>query len=60
MEKATIGEDLSGVELDWEDVRLANERAEQNLEGLFEQRQNREHQLKSVEHELKQVLFVAS
>ncbi|VDP97074.1 unnamed protein product [Trichobilharzia regenti] len=41
--------------MDWEEVRVANERAERNLETLFEDRQRRELVLKSSELELKQV-----
>lgn len=41
--------------MDLEDVRAANERAERNLEMLFEDRQRKESSLKSCELELKQV-----
>ncbi|CAL8067937.1 unnamed protein product [Calicophoron daubneyi] len=54
VDKATLGDDVSSVELDWEEVRSANERAERNLELLFEERQKREISLKTTELELRQ------
>ncbi|TPP65796.1 Intraflagellar transport protein 74 [Fasciola gigantica] len=54
VDKATLGDDASNVELDWEELRTTNERAEKSLENLFEERQNRELALKSSENELSQ------
>ncbi|VDD75262.1 unnamed protein product [Mesocestoides corti] len=51
VDKATIGHDISSIELDWEDVKMANERAELGLERLFEERKKKESQLKSLEME---------
>lgn len=55
VDKATLGDDASNVELDWEELRTTNEHAEKSLEHLFEERQNRELALKSIENELLQV-----
>ncbi|KAG5441349.1 Intraflagellar transport protein 74 [Clonorchis sinensis] len=54
VDKATLGDDVSNVELDWEELRAANERAERNLESLFEERQAKERAVKSAEEELRQ------
>ncbi|KAF8571416.1 Coiled-coil domain-containing protein [Paragonimus westermani] len=54
VDKATLGDDITNVEMDWEELRASNERAEKNLESLFEERQKRETTLKSLEQELKQ------
>ncbi|VDP25098.1 unnamed protein product [Schistosoma margrebowiei] len=54
VDKATLGNNVTSIEMDLEDVRAANERAERNLEMLFEDRQRKESSLKSCELELKQ------
>ncbi|CAH8615635.1 unnamed protein product [Schistosoma guineensis] len=54
VDKATLGNNITSIEMDLEDVRAANERAERNLEMLFEDRQRKESSLKSCELELKQ------
>nr|CAH8866846.1 unnamed protein product [Trichobilharzia regenti] len=54
VDKATLSDNITSIEMDWEEVRVANERAERNLETLFEDRQRRELVLKSSELELKQ------
>ncbi|CAI2732943.1 unnamed protein product [Schistosoma spindalis] len=54
VDKATLGDNITSIEMDLEDVRAANERAERNLEMLFEDRQRKELSLKSCELELKQ------
>ncbi|CAH8637597.1 unnamed protein product [Schistosoma rodhaini] len=54
VDKATLGDSITSLEMDLEDVRAANERAERNLEMLFEDRQRKESSLKSCELELKQ------
>lgn len=53
VDKATLGEDISNVEMDWEELKAANERAEKSLESLFEEKQQMEMTLKSLEQELK-------
>ncbi|CAH8550752.1 unnamed protein product [Schistosoma turkestanicum] len=55
VDKATLGDNnITSIEMDLDDVSTANERAERNLEMLFEDRQRRESSLKSCELELKQ------
>ncbi|KAA3680035.1 intraflagellar transport protein 74 [Paragonimus westermani] len=54
VDKATLGDDMTNVEMDWEELRASNERAEKSLESLFEERQKKETTLKSLEQELKQ------
>ncbi|KAF6772515.1 hypothetical protein AHF37_09011 [Paragonimus kellicotti] len=54
MDKATLGDDMTNVEMDLEELRASNERAEKNLESLFEERQKREATLRSLDQELKQ------
>ncbi|CAH8629438.1 unnamed protein product [Heterobilharzia americana] len=54
VDKATLGDNITSIEMDWEEVHTANERAERNLEILFEDRQRRELSLKSIELEMKQ------
>lgn len=55
VDKATVGHDISTIELDWEDVKAANERAEMTLERFFEERKKKEAQLKALEVEIEQV-----
>ncbi|KAL7055042.1 hypothetical protein AAHC03_024180 [Spirometra sp. Aus1] len=54
VDKATIGHDIATIELDWEEVKAANERAELNLERLFEERKKREAQVMALETEFDQ------
>ncbi|CAH8654987.1 unnamed protein product [Dicrocoelium dendriticum] len=53
VDKATLGEDVSNVEMDWEALKSANERADKSLESLFEEKQQMDMTLKSLEQELK-------
>ncbi|KAH8856836.1 Intraflagellar transport protein 74 like [Schistosoma japonicum] len=54
VDKATLGDNITSIEMDLEDVQAANQRAEQNLEILFEDSQRRELSLKSCELELQE------
>ncbi len=60
VDKATMGHDMSSIELDCEEVRLANERAEMNLERLFEEGKKKESQVKNAESEYTQVSWISS
>ncbi|VDO14354.1 unnamed protein product [Rodentolepis nana] len=59
IDKATLGHDLSSIELDWEDLKAANDRAEVSLEHHFEKRKKAEDQLKSAQIELEQERRIA-
>ncbi|KAL5960633.1 hypothetical protein TSMEX_011629 [Taenia solium] len=59
VDKATVGHDISTIELDWEDVKAANERAEMTLERFFEERKKKEAQLKALEVEIEQEKKIA-
>ncbi|EUB58013.1 Intraflagellar transport protein [Echinococcus granulosus] len=59
VDKATLGHDISTIELDWEDVKAANERAEMTLERFFEERKKKEAQLKALELEIEQEKKIA-
>ncbi|VDM33462.1 unnamed protein product [Hydatigera taeniaeformis] len=59
VDKATVGHDISTIELDWEDVKAANERAEMTLERFFEERKKKETQLKALEVEIEQEKKIA-
>ncbi|VDL34080.1 unnamed protein product [Hymenolepis diminuta] len=59
IDKATLGHDISSFELDWEDLKAANDRAEVSLEHHFEERKKKEAQLMSVQLELEQEKCIA-
>ncbi|KAK4467750.1 hypothetical protein MN116_008681 [Schistosoma mekongi] len=54
VDKATLGDNITSIEMDLEDVQAANQRAEQNLEILYNDRQRRELSLKACELELQE------
>ena len=58
VDKATLGHDINAIELDFEDLKAANERAEKSLEWYFEERKKKEAQLKTLELEIEQVLLL--
>ncbi|KAM7533843.1 hypothetical protein Aperf_G00000105532 [Anoplocephala perfoliata] len=59
VDKATVGHDISAIEIDWEDLKAANDRAEISLERFFEERKKKETQLKALESEIEQEKKIA-